>query len=392
MRTRTLFKLIGVSLCLVASVGILFLQESLACPFCMEPQRTLTEYAAEAEYVAVAVFVKPDSDKGQTSEWRIETILKAKGDLLRLGDSVQSEQLPEGELNGRCIIFGQGDTDSVSWNSVVDSNEDIEKYFQGLLKTDSNARLKLCIDYLEHRDHEIAMDSYSEFAKVSATDVAALEEFLPRDRLREWIATVDESPSRWTRIGLYGLMLGYCGSADDAEFLAETIYRPTTEVRIGLNGLIAGYLLLTSTEGLSQIDERFLDNSEASRDVRFSTMQALRFLWESKDHEISPDRLKQSMRKLLNDPALAMLAVIDLTRWQDWDAIDVIAELKKSPEHSDSSTQRAFVRYLLAAADACDSEENQGCHDIAAKAKQLVEEIRMTNPQLVRFAERSMFD
>ncbi|TWT58671.1 hypothetical protein KOR42_20530 [Thalassoglobus neptunius] len=398
MRITTSTKRLGLSLVLIACFGIIFHQTTLACPFCMEPQRTLTEYAADAEFVAVAVFVDRDSSDEATSEdvpvsgWRIEKVLKSKGKLLSRGDSVRSEQLPEARSNDRYLIFGQSDAESVKWNSIVDSNLRIELYFQGLLETRPDSRLKYCIDHLEHSDPEIAMDAYSEFAKVSATDVAALRESLPRVRLREWIDTVDESPGRWTRVGLYGLMLGYCGEAEDADFLAETIFRPTTEVRIGLNGLIAGYLLLTSEDGLTQVDEKFLDNPAATRDARFSTMQALRFLWESKDHEISPDRLKNSMRKLLKNPELAMLAVIDLTRWQDWDALNLIDELRNSPDHSDSATQRTIVRYLLAAADACDSEANPGCHEIATKAKQLVEEIRMTNPQLVRFAERSMFD
>jgi hypothetical protein len=74
-------------------------------------------------------------------------------------------------------------------------------------------------------------------------------------------------------------------------------------------------------------------------------MTALRF-YHQYGREISADRLRQSLRQLLDRPQFAAMVIADLARWQDWEAIDKIAGLFDQPGFAEPATDRAIVGYL----------------------------------------------
>ena len=167
--------------------------------------------------------------------------------------------------------------------------------------------------FLEYPDAMVATDAYGEFAIAPYKDIVPIKDEFPREDIRKWL-TDPETPK--TRLGLYGLMLGLCGTNEDAQLLRDIIAQPTQDYRIGIDGIMAGYLILTGEQGLPLIEDNKLRNVDAVFSETYAGMQALRFMWTYSPETIPADRLRASMRILLDRPDLADLVITDLARWE----------------------------------------------------------------------------
>src|SRR5262249_44376298 len=137
----------------------------------------------------------------------------------------------------------------------------------------------------------------------------------PRGSLRKWVVSPTVPPSR---TGLYGLMLGLCGTEEDAALMQQKITETSDGFRLGIEGVMGGYLLLTGEKGLEIVERSKLQSKEAPFRETYAAMQALRFLWQSGAGKTPADRLKTSMRLLLDRPEVSDLVIADLARWKDW--------------------------------------------------------------------------
>ena len=97
-------------------------------------------------------------------------------------------------------------------------------------------------------------------------------------------------------------MLGLSGNADDAQLMHAKIMETGQDFRLGIEGVMGGYLMITGEKGLNEIEKAKLQNKEVAFSETYAAMQALRFLWTYGDGRISGDRLKTSMRLLLDRP------------------------------------------------------------------------------------------
>ena len=150
---------------------------------------------------------------------------------------------------------------------------------------------------------------------------------------------------------------------------------------LGLDGLISGYLVLAGEKGLDAIDKSKLQNKKAAFSETYAAAQALRFMWTYGNGRISQDRLRQSMRGLLDRPELADLVIADLARWEDWSVMDRLMKSYGKEDYSHPPVKRAIVRYMLVAAKANDQPAEQ--------AKANLAKLRQQDPALVKSAERS---
>ncbi len=220
----------------------------------------------------------------------------------------------------------------------------------------------------------VAEDAYLEFGHAPFDVVAQNVELLPMERVRRWL--VDPNvPGR--RKGFYGLALGLADRPRDrsanAALLRRQILAPENDFRAGFDGVLGGYLLLEGEPGLALIESRYLaDPGAAVGDVRHA-MTALRFYHEY-GHAIPQERLCRAMRRLLDRQEFAEAAIVDLARWQDWDALDEITALYGRPEYAQAGIRRAIVGYLLA----CPEQE----------ASAALATLRAMDPQGVADAER----
>jgi hypothetical protein len=324
-----------------------------ACPFCSAPSMTLTEQLAQAD---AAVLVKWTggtaaklSDAGSTDFEVVEVVHQPASGKLAKGTKLSLIRYRPSKAGDLFLLLGTAGVGNVEWGSPLEVTQAGYDYMKNSPKPDQPAvkRLAYFLKYLENPDQMIGDDAFGEFANASYADVVQLKKEMPRDKLRGWLAGKTVSPGR---IGLYGMMLGLCGNDDDAKFMERKITESTEEFRLGIEGVMGGYLLLKGEEGLSLLDERKLRDTKAPFSETYAAMQALRFMWQYGDNRIEPDRLRQSMRILLERPELADLVIADLARMKDWSVQDRLIELYEVDAYNIPSIKRAIVRFTLAAA------------------------------------------
>ena len=130
----------------------------------------------------------------------------------------------------------------------------------------------------------------------------------------------------------------------------EKSWNPGEDFRLGIDGIMGGYLLLTGERGLEVLEAKKLKDKKAPFSETYAAMQALRFMWQYGGNRIEPDRMRQSMRILLERPELADLVIADLARMKDWSVQEKLMSLYDEEEYNIPSIKRAIVKFMLAAA------------------------------------------
>jgi hypothetical protein len=362
-----------------------------ACPFCSAPSLTLSEQVAQSD---VAVLVQwaggeqGNSESGEigSTEYQILEVVNPGESGIKKGASITLPRFRSGEQGNLFLLLGTQGT-AVEWSSPLEVTETSYNYIRQAPSPEAapSTRLSYFVQFLEYPDPLIANDAYAEFANAPYKDIVPLTGQLPRDKVRQWVADSQVAP---TRLGLYGLMLGLCGQPEDIPLMEQKITERTDDFRLGIDGVMGGYLLLTGAEGLKLIDETKLMNRDVPFSETYAAMQALRFMW-TYGERIEKDRLRQSMRILLDRPELADLVIADLARWEDWSVIDRLMTLYDAEEYGIPSIKRAIVRYMLVASkDTLEDGENRTHVD---KAEEYLAELRTKDPKTVKQAERFFF-
>lgn len=215
-------------------------------------------------------------------------------------------------------------------------------------------RLSFFVPYLEHPDSEISIDAWAEFARSDYDDVKAVRRLFSPDLLRRWIADPQMSPER---LGLYGMMLGLCGTESDAGFLRDQIGFPDgEELRFGVDGLMGGFLLLAGEPGLQYLERTRLRAAGTPVNDVVSVVYALRFIWSYEPSTIPRPRLRSAMRLVLNHDGLEETAITDLARWNDWSVMPQLIELHDQTPSTRAGLRRVIEEYARCCAAVPDSD------------------------------------
>jgi hypothetical protein len=320
-----------------------------SCPFCSAPSLTLSEQVSQADAVVLVKWVggKPAkvSDAGSTEFEVVDIVNQPEGGKLAKGSKINLTRYRSAKPNDQFMLFGTKVEAAIEWGSPLEVSKTAYDYMRNSPKPNLQAdeRLKYFLKYLETDDKMISDDAFGEFANAAYADVSKLSKEFPREKLRKWLNSKEVSPGR---LGLYGMMLGLCGTPDDALMMEEKIMEQTDEFRLGVDGIMGGYLLLTGDKGLTLLEQQKLTNPKAPFSETYAAMQALRFMWQYGDGRISADRLRESMRLLLDRPELADLVIADLSRMKDWSVQDKLMQMYDN-ESNIPSVKRAIVRYML---------------------------------------------
>ncbi len=371
-----------------------------ACEFCSAPQLTLSEQVDQADAVVLAKWIKAVKAKPKGSEddeaaqfakttYQVVEVVKNAGGKVKKETEIVVPDYRPGKPGDLAMLLGSQGT-TLEWGVPIEVNKAGFNYISKAPgpKEPLTKRLEFFLDYLEFPDDLIANDAYGEFASAPFAEIKKLKDKYPRERIRKWITDKDTAV---TRLGLYGLMLGLCGNEDDAKLMADHITQPTQDFRLGIDGIMAGYLLLKGEEGLKLLEKSKLKPAvKVPFSETYAAMQAVRFEWNYGGN-IKKDRLKESMRMLLDRPELADLVIADLARWKDWTVEDRLMKLYGQEGYDIPSIKRAIVRYMLVASKdtAKDNEQNPPKH--VASAKEHLETLRETDPVTVKQAERFFF-
>ena len=155
--------------------------------------------------------------------------------------------------------------------------------------------------------------------------------------------------------------------------------------------MMGGYLLLAGEKALTTLEDAKLRNKKAAFSETYATMNALRFMWTYGDNHISKDRLRQSMRIILDRPELADLVIVDLGRWEDWSVADRLMELYGSAGYDIPSTKRAIVRFYLTAEATKPKDEKAALPAHVVTAQKHLKKLRETDPETVHSAEEFFY-
>jgi hypothetical protein len=110
-------------------------------------------------------------------------------------------------------------------------------------------------------------------------------------------------------------------------------------------------------------------------------MQALRVMWTDGGDRIPRERLRQSMRLVLDQPDVANKAITDLARWEDWSIQNRLMALYGADGFDDRHTREAIVGYFLAATKAKSAATK-------LQARENLDKLRQRDPAIVKNVER----
>ena len=359
-------------------------------PWAWTPPRPLAQRLHHADVALLVKYVDaipPDKKTdfaGETS-FDVLEVLKNGDDEYRAGATVRYPSEIRGEEDETYILLGTGE-----WAKPVRVSEPAIQYLKDAPGLDAPVadRLRYFLRFLEVEDATTSHDAFEEFAWAGYTELRAFHTEFSRETLREWLA---DPETDLNRIGLYSLLLGLVGNSDDAAYLEQRILEPSAEFRPGVDEMVAGYLILTGDDGLDVIDREKLANLEQPFGEVYLTMKSLEFMWESEPDRVSQDRLRASMRILLDRPLLADLVVKNLARWNDWSAADRMMELYNDEDFDNQATKRAIAEYFLLATRLSPDDMGAPPPETAARCAEHLAQLREIDPKTVKQAERFFF-
>ena len=289
MRTATTI-LLTAALLIAAAVSTV-----QACPFCEAPSLTLSEQLAQADAAVLVQWVegtKPTDKLAGSTVYEVKQIVRNHKDTVKVGDRVTLRRYRSSKVGDLFMLMGSKGV-SIDWGSPLEVTETGFNYISQAPSPEvpTTKRLEYFVRFLEYPDQMIGTDAYGEFANAPYKDITAL----------------------------------------------------------GVDGLMSGYLLLTGEKGLDLIDKTKLSNRDVPFSETYAAMQALRFMWRYAEGRIEKERLRQSMRILLDRPELTDLVIADLARWKDWSVQDRLMSIYGEDPYNIPSIKRAVVRYLRSA-------------------------------------------
>lgn len=361
---------------------------AVACPFCSAPSLTLSEQMEQADVVLQVAW--KESTKGSEGEagvtsYEIVKIVKAPKGMLKVGETIDLPAYRASTKGAKFLLTGTQAV-AIEWATPLEISDAAFDYIVHAPSPslEYSKRLTYFVKYLEADDDLVATDAYGEFANAPYEEIEKIGDNIPREKVREWIASKETVP---TRLGLYGLLLGLSGNDDDAALMLKKINEPTKDFRLGIDGIMSGYLMISGSEGLKILELFKLKDKDVPFSETYAAMQALRFMWKYVPGKISEDRLRQSMRLLLDRPELADLVIADLARWEDWEVVDKLLVMYDDEDYSIPSIKRAIIRFLR---EATRQAENVAGDPpaYAVKASAALERIQKEDPKLYRNALR----
>jgi hypothetical protein len=360
------------------------------CPFCPSVTLTMAEQMAQADAVVLVQWksaaVADNQNKTGNTDYEIVQVVRDPLKTLAKGEVVSIAGYRIGRAGDLSLLLGSKGM-KIDWAPPIDVTETVFNYIVQAPSPEvpTTRRLEYFLKFLEYPDPTISADAFAEFANAEYKHIAVLAPKFPREKLRQWLKDKDLAQGR---LGLYGLLLGLCGKDEDLPLMESLIAEPQDPqtIRMGIDGVMGGYLLLARDKGLEFIEKKKLADHSIPFSETYSAMKALEFMWTYGEGKISHDRLKASMRIILERPELADLVIINLARWKDWAMMDRLVALYGQPEYDIASIKRAVVGYLFACTKDVEKDKPAGPH--VAAAKKWIEELRQKSPKIVKDAER----
>lgn len=385
---------------LVPSFAAMAVLVAHACPYCPPTDSTLSEKLAESDAACVVKFLTSENGEELSMQKTTFEVLK---EIRERAETRQENKIvapfgvtaKEGDL---FLLMGQLKEGQMEWSLPIEFDE-LGREYDYIRKAPSPEqppveRLAYFLKFLDHENNVISNDAFAEFAQAKYEDVEQLAPKISRAKVRGWLE--DPNPQLIVRRAFYGMLLGLCGNAEDADYLLERIMAPIdpTKNRIGIEGMMGGYLLLRGEPGLHLLmQQKFgsLDAELAADDPRIGDLDALRttlsFLWDYRRSQFGEETLRAAMRKYLDRPEFADMAIVDLARWKDWQPLErLINDYGTFPWDSHSAKEKVVAYALM-----CRKDVPAGTGPkLPAPAEKAQAFLDSLDPQFVQSVKRGM--
>lgn len=410
-----------VSALLIAAAGSLSLPAAAACPFCSAPMLTLAEQIAKSDAAVLVQWVSaemPDKESVGSTTYAIVEVARSPGKgpapkknpvdgesspperaatsstlkSLEKGKRVTIDRHRAGKAGDLSILLGSlTQSGAIEWGNPMEVTESLYQYMiqAPSPETAPEKRLAYFLKFLEAADPVIAGDAYQEFANAPYKDITALAEKMPREKIRKWVSDPKISAGR---LGLYGLMLGLCGTTDDVNAMEQKIVEKSEDYRLGIDGVMGGYLLLTGEKGLELLERTKIVDPKVPFSETYAARQAILFLSSYGAGKIPQERLIKSLRMLLESrPEMADLTIADLARMKDWGLQGRLMELYGAEAFDVPAVKRSIVRFMIASTKDVPMGGGEQVPAHVDSGKSNLETLRKRDPKLVSEAEKFFF-
>ena len=341
-----------------------------ACPFCQSLGPTWTQRRESAAVVGLAQ-VQRRGPRRVHLRWLHRLKGESGPEQFQLPGSAVAAQGPP-----MVLVFGWEEPER--WE-VLPSDELSYAYLARAPGTRRPwpQRLRYFLRYLEHPHPGVAADAYAEFAQAPFEAVAQVAGQLPAQRLKRWLLD-QQVPS--ARKGLYALLLALGAQGPEqrrsrSRFLQQLLQQPPDGFRAGVDGYLGAYVLVSGPGGLHWLQTHWLPRRGEDPAMLRHLLRALEVLHQYGPKELRPG-MAQVVRTLLHRQSVARQAVRTLARWEDWDALPLVARLWSRTSAEQEGLRRWIVAYLLL----CPRQE----------AKQLLAQISRQEPTLVDQVRRGL--
>ncbi len=369
---------------LLAGIALLFLPAltlaAFCCPFCINQGQTLTMETNQASFV---IFGTPTNARASLNDLDSGTTDIVIEEVIRPHDFIKGKKvvtipryLPVGPNSTKFVVFCDVFKDRVDpYRGFPVKDKEIVTYLKGAFAVkdkDMAERLAFFFSYLDHADTEVSGDAYKEFANADAKDVIRMMEKADKAKMTaklvQWLRD-DKTPSY--RYGLYGYLLGSCGTEQHAPVLQELLSDPQRGLVSGIDGVLAGYVLLRPKEGWAYLRTVLGDESKDFT-RRYAALRAVRFFWDTRADVIAEKDLVSATTLLLSSE-LADLAIDELRKRKQWHLADTILGLWD--KHNVPIIRRAILRFALS------------CPPGNKKVEAFLKEQRQKDPERVKDVE-----
>jgi hypothetical protein len=226
--------------------------------------------------------------------------------------------------------------------------------------------------HLDNADPEISRDAFLEFAKATDQEIASIARRLDAAKLRAWLRA-RETPAE--RLSIYALLLGACGTDDDARFLKTMLDEASERTVNAYDGFLAGYIHLRPREGWD-LAHSLLRDSRKPMLIRLAVARTLSYFHGAQPKESAESVLK-CLDAIIAQGELADIAIEDMRRWNLRTRTPDVLELYGKKGFDAPLMKRTIVRYALS------------CKDDPT-ARGFVEERRREDAELVKGVEEEL--
>ncbi|MBX9622680.1 MAG: hypothetical protein K2X82_02590 [Gemmataceae bacterium] len=370
-----------------------------ACPFCSATGETLAGEVNSADFIVYGTLGNAQRDTSDpsafnkgTTDLTVELVIKDHEFLKGKKVVTVPKYLPADpkQPNLRHLVFFKvydGKLDAYRGEGVP-ADSKLPEYLKGAMEhrgKEAAAKLGFFFPYLESPDLVISGDAYNEFSLADYKEVRAFAGGLKRDPAKAglvlgWLKDPNTRPSRF---GLYGLLLGDCGRAEDAKALRALLDDPKRSYTSGLDGVLAGYVLLDPKGGWEYLSG-VVGNPKRDFAERYAGLRTVRFFWESRPDVVPKEKVLAAMGALMDQADLADLPMEDLRKWKVWELTPAVLGYAGKESHVGTPiVRRAILKFALAAA-AADPKN--------AAAVEYVAQARQKDPKQVKYMEELLQD